>query len=72
MWTIGGPKSRRRLEQGFLGAEKILENNGKLRPISRKRVGIMGMKMPARGHTEIFAAKVCYVVSYTVYLLLLL
>lgn len=53
-WTIGGPKSRRRLEQGFLGADKFLEANGKLKPVSRKRVGIAGMKAPARAHTEIF------------------
>mmetsp|Transcript_29770 Transcript_29770/g.49798 ORF Transcript_29770/g.49798 Transcript_29770/m.49798 type:complete len:410 (-) Transcript_29770:196-1425(-) len=56
-WTIGGPKSRRRLEQGFLGADKFLDPaTGKLKPQSRKRVGIAGMKAPARGHTEIFSA----------------
>ncbi len=55
-WTIGGPKSRRRLEQGFLGADKFLERDGKLKPVSRKRVGITGMKAPAREHTEIFTA----------------
>ena len=53
-WTIGGPKSRRRTEQGFLGAEHFLEKGGKLKPISKKRVGIAGMKAPARGHTEIY------------------
>jgi aminomethyltransferase len=53
-WTIGGPKSRRRLEQGFLGAEHFLEKDGKLKAVQRKRVGIAGMKAPARGHTEIF------------------
>lgn len=53
-WTIGGPKSRRRLEQGFLGAEHFLEKSGKLKAITKKRVGIAGMKAPARGHTEIF------------------
>lgn len=53
-WTIGGPKSRRRLEQGFLGAEMFLEKSGKLKPITKKRVGLSGMKAPARGHTEIF------------------
>ncbi len=55
-WTIGGPKSRRRLEQGFLGADKFLEKDGKLKPITKKRVGVAGMKAPARGHTEIFSA----------------
>ena len=53
VWTIGGPKSRRRTEQGFLGAEHILEKGGKLKPVTRKRVGIAGMKAPARGHTDI-------------------
>lgn len=56
VWTIGGPKSRRRLEQGFLGAEHFLEKSGKLKAVTKKRVGIAGMKAPARGHTEIFAA----------------
>lgn len=55
-WTIGGPKSRRRIEQGFLGADKFLEPGGKLKPVSRKRVGLTGMKAPARGSTEIFSA----------------
>eukprot|EP00981_Chlorochromonas_danica_P010425 scaffold3227_cov188-Ochromonas_danica.AAC.11 len=55
VWTIGGPKSRRRLERGFLGADKFLEADGKLKPVNRKRVGLAGMKAPARGHTEIFA-----------------
>lgn len=56
IWTVGGPKSRRRTEQGFLGADKFMEPSGKLLPLSRKRVGIKGMRAPARGHTEIFAA----------------
>lgn len=55
-WTMGGPKSRRRLEGGFLGAEHILKPDGKFQPLTRKRVGIMGMKAPAREHTEIFDA----------------
>lgn len=55
-WTIGGPKSRRRKEQGFLGAEHFLEKDGRLKPVQRKRVGLSGMRAPARGHTEIFAA----------------
>ena len=44
-------------EQGFLGAEKILEADGKLKKVSRKRVGFSGMKAPARQHTEIFDAE---------------
>lgn len=55
-WTIGPPKSRRRTEQGFLGAEHILTPDGKFKPVARKRVGIKGMKAPAREHTEIFDA----------------
>jgi len=53
-WTMGGPKARRRKEQGFLGAEKFLTPEGKLLPIARKRVGLAGFKAPARAHTEIF------------------
>eukprot|EP01083_Nonionella_stella_P136772 416352_1 len=53
---MGGPKSRRRLEGGFLGAEHILTPEGKFKKTAKKRVGIMGMKAPARGHTEIYDA----------------
>jgi len=55
-WTIGGPKSRRRIEQGFLGASTFLKPDGKLMPVTRKRVGFFGMKAPARQHTEVFSA----------------
>jgi aminomethyltransferase len=55
-WVVGGPKSRRRVEQGFLGADKFLMPDGKLKKQSRKRVGIAGMKAPARDHTDIFDA----------------
>jgi len=55
-WTMGGPGSRRRTEGGFLGAEHILTPEGKFQKISRKRVGIKGMKAPARDHTEIYDA----------------
>jgi aminomethyltransferase len=55
-WTMGGPKSRRRVEGGFLGAEKILTPEGKFKKSVRKRVGIVGMKAPARAHTEIYNA----------------
>lgn len=54
MWTIGGPKSRRRTQQGFEGASSFLEPSGKLKPVEKKRVGIAGMSAPARGHTEIY------------------
>jgi hypothetical protein len=53
---MGGPGSRRRTEGGFLGADKILTKDGKFAKVARKRVGIMGMKAPARDHTEIFDA----------------
>lgn len=56
VWTIGKPGSRRRKEQGFLGAEHFLEKDGKLKPVQRKLVGIAGMKAPARAHIEIFNA----------------
>uniref|UniRef100_A0A7S2H2M8 Aminomethyltransferase n=1 Tax=Octactis speculum TaxID=3111310 RepID=A0A7S2H2M8_9STRA len=55
-WTIGGPKSRRRQEQGFLGASTFLTPEGKLKKQTRKRIGLAGMKAPAREHTEIFTA----------------
>lgn len=53
-WTMGPPKSRRRVEGGFLGAEHVLTPEGKLQKPSRKRVGIMGMKAPARQGVEIY------------------
>ena len=43
-WTMGPPKSRRRLEGGFLGADHILTSDGKFQKVARKRVGITGMK----------------------------
>jgi aminomethyltransferase len=55
-WTIGPPKSRRRMEGGFVGAEHILTPEGKFRKSAKKRVGIIGMKAPARSHTEIYDA----------------
>ena len=55
-WTMGGPGSRRRVEGGFLGAEHILTPEGKFKKVPKKRVGIKGMKAPARDHTEIFDA----------------
>lgn len=53
-WTMGPPKSRRRLEGGFLGAEHILTPEGKFKKVGRKRVGIAGMKAPAREKTEVY------------------
>jgi len=53
-WTIGPPKSRRRVEQGFLGAEHVLTQDGKFVKVARKRVGITGMKAPAREGAEIY------------------
>jgi aminomethyltransferase len=55
-WTLGPPKGRRRLEGGFLGAEHILTPDGKFQKVDKKRVGIVGMKAPAREHAEIFNA----------------
>ena len=55
-WTLGGPGSRRRTAQGFLGAEQFLTPEGKLRKQETKRVGIVGMKAPARQHAEIYDA----------------
>ncbi len=55
-WTMGGPKGRRRIEQSFNGADKFLKPDGKLQPQTRKRVGLSGMKAPAREHSEIFDA----------------
>jgi aminomethyltransferase len=55
-WTMGGPGSRRRKEGGFVGAEHILTPEGKFKKVARKRVGIMGMKAPARQHAELYDA----------------
>lgn len=54
-WTLGKPGTRRRAEQGFVGASTFLTPEGKLKKQTRKRVGIMGMKAPAREGTEIYA-----------------
>mmetsp|Transcript_20419 Transcript_20419/g.23110 ORF Transcript_20419/g.23110 Transcript_20419/m.23110 type:complete len:177 (+) Transcript_20419:1-531(+) len=53
-WTLGPPKSRRRTEGGFLGSEHILTPEGKFKKTTKKRVGLMGMKAPAREHAEIY------------------
>jgi aminomethyltransferase len=55
-WTMGKPGSRRRTEQGFVGAEHFLTPEGKLKKVEKKRVGIMGMKAPAREHAEVYDA----------------
>jgi len=53
-WTLGGKDGRRRREQGFNGASAFLTPEGKLKKQTRKRVGIIGMKAPARAHAEIY------------------
>ena len=55
-WTMGKPGARRRVEGGFVGAEHILTPEGKFKKVEKKRVGIFGMKAPAREHTEIYDA----------------
>jgi aminomethyltransferase len=55
-WTMGPPGSRRRVVGGFLGAEHILKPDGKFQKVAKKRIGIKGMKAPARDHTEIYDA----------------
>lgn len=45
-WTIG---PRRRKMGGFIGAEHIVNPEGKFRKTTRRRVGLAGMKVPARG-----------------------
>lgn len=55
-WTMGGPKGRRRKEGGFVGAEHVLTPDGKLQKAAKKRVGIKGMKAPAREGVEIYDA----------------
>lgn len=55
-WTMGKPGARRRVEGGFVGAEHVLKPDGKFQKIARKRVGIKGMKAPAREHSEIYDA----------------
>lgn len=55
-WTIGPKGSRRRLEGGFLGSEKILTPDGGFVKVARKRVGIVGMKAPAREGAEVYDA----------------
>jgi len=54
-WTLGGKLgSRRRTEQGYLGADKFLTPEGKFKKVTKKRIGIAGMKRPARDHAEIY------------------
>lgn len=66
-WIMGGPKSRRRMEGGFWGAEHVLTPGGKLEEVTQKRIGIMGMKAPAREHTEIYSkeSKIGHITSGT-------
>jgi aminomethyltransferase len=54
-WTLGPPKSRRRVQGGFVGAKHILTGpEGKFAKVDKKRVGMIGMKAPAREHAEIY------------------
>ena len=55
-WTLGRPGSRRRTEQGFCGSSAFLTPEGKLKKQPQKRVGIVGMKAPARQGTKIYDA----------------
>lgn len=55
-WVLGPPGARRRIERDFIGAEHFLTEEGKFQKAKKKRVGIKGMKAPARGHTEIYDA----------------
>ena len=55
-WTLGPPGSRRRVEQGFLGAAHVLTPEGKFRTVERKRIGITGMKAPAREGSIIYSS----------------
>eukprot|EP00629_Pelagomonadales_sp_RCC1024_P011815 CAMPEP_0119272718 /NCGR_PEP_ID=MMETSP1329-20130426/8973_1 /TAXON_ID=114041 /ORGANISM="Genus nov. species nov., Strain RCC1024" /LENGTH=401 /DNA_ID=CAMNT_0007272815 /DNA_START=76 /DNA_END=1281 /DNA_ORIENTATION=- len=56
LWTIGPAGSRRRVEQGFSGAEHMLTAEGKPKKFGRKRVGFMGHTKPARPGAAIFDA----------------
>ena len=55
-WTLGPPGGRRRVEQGFLGAAHVLTPEGKFRTVERKRIGITGMKAPAREGSIIYSS----------------
>ena len=54
--AVLSPLMPRIAEQGFLGANHFLLPDGRVKPVSRKRVGIAGMKAPARGDTEVYSA----------------
>lgn len=54
LWTVGPPKSRRRTEQGFSGAEHMLNANGTPKKFAKKRVGFKGHKAPAREGAKVF------------------
>ncbi|KAJ3391185.1 hypothetical protein HDU84_006399 [Entophlyctis sp. JEL0112] len=51
-WTIG---QRRRIEGGFLGADKILSQIGKGAAVSRRRIGLLVDGAPARDHVDIIS-----------------
>ena len=56
LWTIGPKGSRRRVEQGFSGAQHFLNENGSPKKFGRKRVGFAGHTKPARPGAAIFDA----------------
>jgi hypothetical protein len=50
-------------EEGLMG---VWHGSGKLKPLTRKRVGLSGFKAPARSHTEIFDADGTKKVSHSI------
>ena len=56
VWVLGKKGSRRRVERSFTGAEKFLTEGGGLAKTGKKRIGLAGMKSPAREGTKIFDA----------------
>lgn len=52
-WTVG---KARRADGGFLGAETILGQINKEVPVTKRRVGLSGLKAPARDHCDILSA----------------
>mmetsp|Transcript_17639 Transcript_17639/g.55189 ORF Transcript_17639/g.55189 Transcript_17639/m.55189 type:complete len:402 (+) Transcript_17639:64-1269(+) len=70
VWTLGPPGSRRRKEQGFLGADAFLTPEGKPKKMAKKRVGLAGHDKPAREGAALYdaagATKIGYVTSGTV------
>ena len=53
---IGRIRAIRKRDPLSIGAEKILGQINKSVPVTRRRVGITGLKAPARDHAEILSA----------------